>query len=194
MGILPITWERKRVTMQKSRISLLAAGGVAIALAWVFPIETAQAKSPEAVFKGQIITSAKSIPTTSRSESAYVSTLKKLRTKRFFENKQKKAWKIHYAAFFKKPLNDLELTIRLYDVTDGSRTLLNTFEQYLDGRGARSFTSSMELDREQVGVNRSILMVMENRGYVLASAQFQILGDGPKYSGKVDFSEEETQE
>jgi hypothetical protein len=194
MGILPITCERKRVTMQKSRISLLAAGGVAIALAWVFPIETAQAKSPEAVFKGQIITSAKSIPTTSRSESAYVSTLKKLRTKRFFENKQKKAWKIHYAAFFKKPLNDLELTIRLYDVTDGSRTLLNTFEQYLDGRGARSFTSSMELDREQVGVNRSILMVIESRGYVLASASFQILGEGPKYSGKVDFSEEETQE
>lgn len=194
MGVLPITCERMRVTMQKSRISLLAAGGVAIALAWAFPLETAQAKSPESVFKGQIITSAKSIPTTSRSENAYVSTLKKLRTKRFFENKQKKAWKIHYAAFFKKPLNDLELTIRLYDVTDGSRTLLNTFEQYLDGRGARSFTSSMELDRQMVGVNRSILMVMENRGYVLASAQFQILGEGPKYSGKVDFSEEETQE
>ncbi len=175
--------------MPRTRIQ---AVGMIVAFA-VACLGAAEARAnPEKVFKGQIITSAKDIPTSHKSASAYVSALKKLRTKRFFENKKKKSWTVHYAAFFKKPLNDLELTIRLYDVTEGGKDLLTSFEQYLDTRGLRSFISDIDLDRETVGVNKNVLMVVENRGVVLASATFQLLGEAEKYTGEVNFSDEET--
>jgi hypothetical protein len=34
-------------------------------------------------------------------------------------------------------------------------------------------------------------MTIENRGTVLASARFKILGEGERFTGKVNFSEEE---
>jgi hypothetical protein len=36
-----------------------------------------------------------------------------------------------------------------------------------------------------------MLVTMENKGRVLASSRFRILGQGERYNGKVDFSEEE---
>ncbi len=34
-------------------------------------------------------------------------------------------------------------------------------------------------------------MTIENRGKVYASARFKIVGEGERFTGKVDFSEEE---
>jgi hypothetical protein len=157
-------------------------------------IGTAEARNPERVFRGQIVTATKRLPTSARSVGKYISTLKKLRKKKFWENKTKKSWKIYYAAFFRRPLNDLEVTVKLYDITDGRKKLVSSFEQYLDTRGQKSVISYVELERQYFGVNRQILMVMETRGYVLASTKFHILGEAEKYSGKVTFTEEETRE
>lgn len=148
-------------------------------------------RSPEDVFRGQVITSKKRIPTSDKSASAYVAKLKAARTERFFEDKEKGEWKIHYAAFFRRPLNDLEVTVRLFDVTGGAKKLINSFEQYLDGRGAKSVISSFTLERKYVGVNKQILVVMESRGAILATGRFAVLGEGEKYTGQVDFSEDE---
>ena len=170
-----------------------AASALFIAALTTFVAASAQAKSPEDVFRGQIITSAKRIPTSSKSQSAYIATLKKLKTTRFAEDEKKKQWKVHFAAFFRTPLNDLEVTIKIYDVSTGRQRLLTAFEQYMDRRGARSLTSHMTLDRDQFGVNRNLMMVMENRGRILAAGRFAIVGQGEKYSGRVDFTAEETQ-
>jgi hypothetical protein len=70
---------------------------------------------------------------------------------------------------------------------------LTAFEQYVDSRGAHSLTSNMTLEREKFGVNRNLMMVMENRGKILAATRFAIVGQGDKYSGRVDFTEEESQ-
>jgi hypothetical protein len=35
------------------------------------------------------------------------------------------------------------------------------------------------------------MMTIENKGKVLASGRFKILGEGEKFTGKVDFSEDE---
>ena len=51
--------------------------------------------------------------------------------------------------------------------------------------------SNMTLDKKQVGVNKELLMTMESKGKVLASSRFKILGEGEKFTGKVDFSEDE---
>jgi len=154
----------------------------------------ALAKEPEDVFRGEIITSAKPIPSSSKSKSAYIATLRKLRTTKFLEDRAKKRWKVHYAAFFRTPLNDLEVTIKLYDLSNGARRLVISFEQFLDKRGVQSFTSHMTLEREHFGVNKNLMMVMENRGRILAAGRFAIVGQGEKYSGEVDFTEEETRE
>ena len=54
-----------------------------------------------------------------------------------------------------------------------------------------ALVSNMTLERKHVGVNKELLVTMENKGRVLASNRFRILGQGERYTGKVDFSEEE---
>jgi hypothetical protein len=176
------------LTSRLSRAATCAAVVIAISAA----ASPALAKDPEDVFRGEIITSAKQIPTSSKSKSAYIATLRKLKTTKFLEDKAKKRWKVYFAAFFRAPLNDLEVTVKLYDVSTGRQRMLTSFEQYMDKRGARSITSQMTLEREQFGVNRNLMMVVENRGRVLAAGRFAIVGQGETYSGKVDFTEEET--
>lgn len=174
-----------------SRSRLTRAASLAVVLAIAGIASPALAKDPEDVFRGEIITSAKPIPMSSKSKAAYVATLRKLKTTRFLEDRTRKQWKVHFAAFFRVPLNDLEVTVKLFDVSTGRQRLLTSFEQYVDKRGAHSFTSQMTLDRDQFGVNRNLMMVMENRGKVLAAGRFAILGEGDKFTGKADFTAEE---
>ena len=148
-------------------------------------------RKPEDIYGGKIITAKKRIPTSAKSTRAYVKKLKKVRTNQFWENKKKKEWKVYFAAFFKRPLNDLEVTVKFYDITTGKRHMLASFEQYLDGRGQRTVISKAILERKFFGVNKHIYMTVENRGRVLASTKFKILGEAEKYSGKVDFTEDE---
>lgn len=148
-------------------------------------------RKPEDVFGGSIITSKKRFPSSAKSASKYISKLKKQRTSKFWEDKDKQRWKVYFAAFFKKPLNDLEVTVKIYDITDGSKKLVASFEQYLDQRGQRSLISSVKLKRDEFGVNRHLMMVIENRGRRLALGKFKILGKAEEYSGSVEFTEEE---
>jgi hypothetical protein len=151
----------------------------------------AEARNPEDVFRGQIITSAKRIPTKASSKEAYISQLKRQKTGRFYENKSTKSWKVYYTAFFRKPLNSLEVTIKIYDLSGGGKHMLTSFEQYMDKRGARSITSNVTLERDSFGVNKNLMMTVESNGAVLSATRFAILGEGEKYSGQVNFSEEE---
>jgi len=175
----------KRPALLAAAFGLILAGGLAGA-------PSSAEANPEKVFRGQILTSKKAFPTKAKSKRAYTKKLKKLRTTRFKEDTETKSWKIHYAAFFRKPLNDLEVTVKLYDVTGGKKKLINSYEQYLDRRGERSVISNITLEREFFGVNRKIMMVMENRKYILAMAKFWIVGEGEKYSGEVDFTKDDS--
>lgn len=154
-------------------------------------VESAEARNPEDVFRGQIITSAKRIPTKASSKEAYISALKRQKTGRFYENKSTKSWKVYYTAFFKKPLNSLEVTVKLYDLSGGGKRMLAAFEQYMDKRGAKSITSNVTLNRDDFGVNKNLMMTVESNGSILSVARFAIIGEAEKFSGKVDFSEEE---
>jgi hypothetical protein len=164
---------------------------VVVTVAFLAPPSAMAGRSPEDVFRGQVITSKKRIPTSDKSASAYISRIKAAKTTRFVEDKAKGEWKIYYAAFFRRPLNDLEVTVRLFDVTGGGKKLINSFEQYLDGRGASSVISSFVLERKFVGVNKQILVLIESRGTILSTGKFAVLGEGEKFDGKVDFSEDE---
>jgi hypothetical protein len=148
---------------------------------------------PDKVFSGKILFSSKQFPTSAGSPGAYTAKLKKQKSDRFYENKEKKEWKIYYAAFFRKAYNDLEMTVKLWDISNGRKQLAGSFEQYLDQRGEKVIISYAVLERKFFGVNKKIMMTVEDhRGTVYATGTFHMLGEGEKFTGKVDFSEEET--
>jgi len=144
----------------------------------------------ERTFGGKILVSDKKFPSAANSENAFISKLRRQSKTRFMEDKANKQWKVHFAAFFKRPLGDLEYTIKLYDISAGQQ-LLSSFEQYTDSGDQTSLLSYIILDRKTFGVNKRIMMVIEARGRVVAVGRFQILGEAEKFSGKADFSEDE---
>lgn len=158
---------------------------------------TAWARKPEDVFGGRILLSDKPYPTEARSANAYISQVKKQSRDRFQEDREKQQWKLYYAAFFKKPVNDLELQVKIFDVTDGNQRLVEAFEQYLTERGQRVVIGNLKLkkgkgDGSGYDPNSKILLVVESRGRIIASATFYLIGEGKRYKGRVEFTEDET--
>jgi hypothetical protein len=178
--------------LSQSRFVRAAQAGAVLAVVLGLGLASpAEARNPEDVFRGQIITSSKRIPTKASSKAAYISQLKRQKTGRFYENKSTKSWKVYYTAFFKKPLNSLEVTVKIYELSGSGKRMLASFEQYMDKRGARSITSNVTLNRDDFGVNKNLMMTVESNGSVLSAARFAIIGEAEKYSGQVNFSEEE---
>jgi hypothetical protein len=151
----------------------------------------AAAQNPNQAFAGRIMMSSKRFPMQAKSASAYTAAIRKQAQTSFYEAKDTHTWKIYYAGFLKAPLNDLEYVIKLYELTGKSQQLLVSFDQFTSERGQQTIISNMTLDKKQVGVNKELLMTMESRGRVLASTRFKILGEGERFTGKVDFSAEE---
>ena len=75
----------------------------------------------------------------------------------------------------------------------GGQRLLGTSDQFNDERGQKTIVSKIKLDKKSFGVNKQLLMTIENKGTVYASARFKILGQGDKFTGKVNFSEDEAE-
>jgi MYXO-CTERM domain-containing protein len=144
----------------------------------------------ERKFGGRVLTSSKRFPTYARSVGAYISKIRKQVKTKFWENKADKSWKIHFIAFFRRPHDDMEVSIKLWDISTGQKHMLSTFEQYVE-RCATSYASNMVLKRADFGVNKQLLITVEATGRkVIASGKIKILGEGEKYKGKVDFSDE----
>jgi hypothetical protein len=160
-------------------------------LVLVVGVRSAAAENPNQVFAGRIMMSSKRFPQSASSGSAYVAAIRKLSQTNFVEAKDTHTWKIYFAGFLKAPLNDLEYAIKLYDVSGKAQQLVVSFDQFTDERGQKTIVSNMTLDKKQVGVNRELMMVMESKGKVLASSRFKILGEGEKFTGKVNFTEDE---
>lgn len=142
-------------------------------------------------FAGRVMLSDKYFPRSAKSLAAFNAQVRKQSKANFLEDKEKKNWKIYFAAFLKTPLNDVEYLVKIYELTGRGQQLVATVEQFTDSRGQYSLLSSIILDRKLAGVNKQLLMVVEAKGRTLASARFKILGEGDRYSGKVDFSEDE---
>jgi len=148
--------------------------------------------NPNRVFGGKIMMSEKRFPTQAKSAAAYTAKIKKQAKTNFWEDKKEQSWRIHFIGFLKAPLNDIEYVVKIYEIGGRQQQLLSTFEQFTDERGQKTLTSSVILKKKQFGVNKQLLMTMESRGgKVLAAGRFKILGQGERFTGKVDFSEEE---
>ena len=144
--------------------------------------------APERAFAGQVLASDKRFPTRADSPQAYVRKIRARASDRIREDEDNERWQIYFASFFNRPLNDLEVTIRLYDVTSGEKQFITSFPQFVQQRGLRSLISQITLERGRFSPNRRILMVMENRGRVYAQGAFHIVGKVEQSSGDVDFT------
>ncbi len=137
---------------------------------------------------GKIYTSTKSFPKLKDRK------IRQKTTKDFWEDEEAQKWTIYFAGVFKRPLNDMEATIKLFDTTGKDYILVASFEQYFMARGSRSISSKIVMKRERFGVNRRILMTVEDyHGRVLAEGSFRIGGKVARRPRvrTVDFTEDE---
>ena len=146
---------------------------------------------PNPAFAGKIILSDKRFPTQASSLAAFNAKIKAQSKTNFYEDKEKQGWRIQVAGFLKAPLDDVEYVVKLYEVGRGPQQLVATIEQYTDTRGQTSLITNIQLDKKTIGVNKELSITMESKGRVLASGRFKILGEGEKFTGKVNFSEDE---
>jgi len=169
--------------------SVLTSSFVAMLL-FVAPAAAQKPERPNPAFAGRIMLSEKRFPVSAKSLAAFNAQVSRQSKTSFYEDKEKK-WKIYFAGFLKAPLNDVEYVVKLFDLSGGRQQLLVTFEQFTDSRGQSSLVSYMSLERKTVGANKDFLLTLENKGKILASTKFKLLGQQEKFTGKVDFSEEE---
>jgi hypothetical protein len=165
---------------------------VVLAVTALAAARPAAAENPNVAFAGRIMTSAKRFPTSAKSPSAYTAAIRKQTVASFYEDKESHTWKIYFAGFLKSPLKDLEYVIKIYELQGHSQQMLVSFDQFTDESGQKTILSNMTLEKKMVGVNKDLLMTMESKGKVLASTRFRILGEGDHFSGKVDFSDDDS--
>ena len=164
---------------------------VAVVLAlFALPV-FAKGPVPEDYLKGRIIISDKALPTRWSSVSSFVSTLKNLNKGTLWYDKKSGKLTVQYAAFFAKPVEDVQVNLVLYDITNGAHTQKVSTENFMT-RGDRVLFNSVVFDKEDIEGNKKYLMTIEDRKRVIASGTFILREEGPHYSGKVNFSDEET--
>ncbi len=154
---------------------------------------SAKGTQPEDLLKGQILISDHGFPMHWSSVSSYVSTMKAQNKATVWYDKKTGKVKVYYAAFFAQPLNDVQVDLVIYDITNGARDKRGSWEQFMN-RGDRVLFNSIELDKEDFEMNKKYRFVLLNRGKPLASGEFILRGEGPHYSGKVTFSEDEAKQ
>jgi hypothetical protein len=156
------------------------------------PLAQAGKGAPEDLLKGQLIISDRPLPSKWTSPSAYASQLRSLHKGSIFYDKKTGKVQVYYAAFFAQPVNDVQVNFVIYDITSGPKLKKGSWEAFLGRKGERVLFNSVELDKEDLEMNKKYLFAIETRNRIIAQGQVILRGEGPRYSGKVEFSEEET--
>jgi hypothetical protein len=151
----------------------------------------AKGPAPEDFLKGRIIISDKPLPSHWNSVGGYVAQMKALNKATLWYDKKTGKLTVQYAAFFAKPVDDVQVVLVLYDVTNGAHNKKVETENFMQ-RGDRVLFNSVEFDKEDIEGNKKYLMTLEDRHRIIASGTFILREEGPHYSGKVTFTEEET--
>jgi hypothetical protein len=165
-----------------------------LALLMLSFVRPAAAAKPEDVFKGKIIITKNRLPMKFSSQGAFVSALQKGRIDKIWPSEEKGdtgKWNLEYIAFFAQPLDDSEIQVKFYDITQGEKKFVAGDPQMTRERGSRIFGASIELAKPEFDVRKHYMMTIESRGRTLATTTFWLLGKGESHSGKVEFSDAE---
>jgi hypothetical protein len=156
----------------------------------VAPAAHAKGPAPEDLLKGKVIISDKKLPTSWSSVSSYVAQVKNLNKGTLWYDKKTGKLTVQYAAFFAKPVDDVQVNLVLYDITNGAHQQKVSTEQFMQ-RGDRVLFNSVEFDKEDIEGNKKYLVTIEDRRRIIASGTFILREEGPHYSGKVTFTDED---
>lgn len=171
---------------------------IAVVLGTLLVGSTALAAKPEDVFKGRIVITESRLPSRFPSEGAFIQAIHRASIDKVWPVEQKgndvAVWKLEYIAFFARPLNDNEITVKFWEVGGGSQRFVAGDEQYTRERGTRIFSASITVAKPEFDVNKQYLMTIESGTRVLAQTKFWLRGKGPNYSGKVEFTDEEAKQ
>lgn len=129
---------------------------------------TAHAGTP---FDGKVLTAPERLPAKTGKKRAWYAKLRKKTVRTLRVEPDQTRLKVHFAAFFEAPLNDLEVTVKLYNAdTD---TVLLSESRALNGRGATHQFSTVTVDLARFGLNGRYRIDVVHRGTVLAKGNFQ---------------------
>jgi hypothetical protein len=169
--------------------------GTVLALVLLAGARPSQAAKPEDVFKGKIIITKHRLPMHFSSSGAFVSAVQKSKIDKIWPTEEsgpdKGSWNLEYLAFFAHPLDDSEIEVNFYDITQGGKKFVAGDPQYTRERGSRIFGSSITLSKPDFDVRKRYMMTIESRHRIIATTSFWLLGKGAQYSGKVEFSDAE---
>jgi hypothetical protein len=172
----------------------LALAGLVLMSGWT--AGTAQAAKPEDVFKGKIIITKDRLPLRFSSPGAFISAIQSKKIDKIWPKEEKGAdhgvWNLEYVAFFAQPLDDSEIQLKFFDITNGEKKFVASDPQYTREKGSRVFGSNIELAKPDFDVNKHYMMNMYSRGRTIATTSFWLRGKGANYSGKVEFSDDDT--
>jgi hypothetical protein len=162
----------------------------------VLSAAVARAAKPEDVFKGKIFITKDRLPDRFPSTGAFINAVQSKKIDKVWPIEEKGpdhgVWKLEYIAFFAQPLDDNEIQLKFFDITGGERKFVAADPQYTTGKNMRVFGSNIELAKPEFDVNKHYMMTMYSRGKAIATTTFWLRGKGANYSGKVEFSDEET--
>jgi hypothetical protein len=146
---------------------------------------------PEDYLKGRVIVSDHSFPMSWSSVSSYVATIKNMNKGSLWYDKKTGKLTVQYAAFFAQPVNDVQVMLNLIDITNGAHTQKVQTEQFME-KGKRVLFNSVVFDKEDIEGNKKYMLTITDRGRMIASGTFILREEGPHYSGKVTFTDDDT--
>ena len=100
---------------------------------------------------------------------------------------------LNLGIFFAAPIDDIQVYLAFYDITDGEAKKTKVFgsELFLGKRGDRVLFTSATISNENVPMNKKYLIAVESKNKIVARTEVTIKGTAPKYSGTVEFNDGE---
>ncbi len=99
-------------------------------------------------------------------------------------------WQGHFITKFSRPLGDVQFTVLFYDVEDERRITGQPMDVFVNRREETVFLQRFQLERRWFRPNRDMELVVTVRRQEVGRARFELVGEVPRNSGVVDFTQE----
>lgn len=134
---------------------------------------------PPKTLVGKIVVLNQSPPEKFPSNTAFTKFVRTNSVKEVSQN-DKGTWEFQTMAFFDQPLNDFEVELIFYDISEGSsvdmRRYVNSYTMYTRDHSTQTLAGKTKLIRPDFHANRTYMIVAKSRGFELARGEFSTIG------------------
>ena len=100
-------------------------------------------------------------------------------------------WRAEMVTAFSRPPGDLEYHVLFYDIQGGSRNFVEDMSAFVNDRSQRTFVQRVNLQRPRFKPNRRMELVVTVRRQEVGTLKFDLVGEEQRFSGRVDFTEDD---